>query len=284
MKLFVAVVMLVVVSLMVVAYVVWEIGAPPVLVPWGSPPESGDAPKGRMTNNDEKQTQTQQPQQNARNIPVLSPEPETNRAQAATQHSGGKINPDEEPMGGMKMVLSIITVAIALGALLFTALNHRRNKKADKFAREKDRPLLDIVDWNLTPHEAKKPWTLEDKPDVVKYNFVNTNGTVAILEGVYEDRWIVDKLPSASNLRERLDGKLRGKPITKGDKFPRSLEQIPTADWKAFMYGPKTLYAFVYADYSDTSGGQYKIGVLARYVPDDKKFVVEQREGYTCNT
>jgi hypothetical protein len=305
MKVFVAVVMFVLVSIAFADDVVWQVAPPFSLMPGDSGQESGKAPKDRMTDSDEEQAQAQQSQQNAGSKPTLKTEPETKRAQATDQQTDGGVYPHKiaknagwSPyltlwvVGG---IIAIIVGAFAIGGFFINLSQAKRSKKADtmteqhrerteKFAHAKERPLLSLREWELTPHEPKKTRTLEDKPDIVKCNLVNTNGTPAILGGIYEDRWVVDSLPAAPNFREKLSYRLKGTILERDYKHPMRLDPLPTTEWKAVMYGPKTLYAFIYVEYSDTSGNQYKIGTLARYIPDDRKFVVEQHPGYTCNT
>jgi hypothetical protein len=262
-------------------------------IPGGSGPESGQAPKDRVTDGDEKQDQAQSSQQNPVNVPVLKTEPNTKSPQTANHQADGDINPHKKAEGLGKTFWFIFWIVVAVAAPIIAFLTYRQNRKAhalteqhrertEKFAYLRERPLLSFVEWELTPHDSKKRRTVDDDLDTVRCNLVNVHGTPAILGGIYENRWVVDTLPAAPNFRQKLSGRLKGTMLAKDGKSPVKMDPLPTVDRKAVDRGQKMLYAFVFVEYSDTFGGQYEACSLMKY--QDKIFVVEEHPGYTCKS
>jgi hypothetical protein len=263
MKVFVTVVMLVTIFIVLTTDVVWRIAPPSSLVPGGSGQESSKAAKDRVSDSDEKKTQTQQPQQNAGNVPVLSAEPETKRAQAANQQSGGKVDPDEQPFGGIKMVLGIITVALmAVGVVIAyrSLFTHRVTSGAS----------LSVDEWKL--HGLK-----EDKPAAACW-IVNAGIDATIIDSRFGYR-LREQLPPTVDYRQSISLELEGRTIPAKGRRPLYLRlPFATEGRKEILPHDKTsaprkaLYIFICLTYKDEFRSHPEKIFFVKYNPAIEQF------------
>lgn len=136
------------------ADVEWEIGAPPLLVPWRSPPESGQAPKDRMSQSPQEQTKSREHNQDSQDIfSPLNPQPNPKGRYASDQQAQGGVDPKDKPPGSSVTFWSVLYivggVCVPIGALI-AWLNYRQT-------RRRDLPSLSAENWRLKLDPTTNP-------------------------------------------------------------------------------------------------------------------------------
>jgi hypothetical protein len=298
-----AAVLMVTVTPAFAADVVWESGAPLLLVPRSSSPEGGQTSEGSVAEIGEQQPEPQEHQESTpRPPPPINPQPSAGAPQTQSEPADGDINAQREAnviqqrISELTFRLVVVGAAIGFFQIVLTASQIYYTRSATRYAGDAAvaaRQSVEIADRSLRianrAYLSVGRWDCESFRDgcpvSIAFSLVNSGHMPATLTGGYFTYKISGELPARPDYLPLLDTYVRGVQVPAQRELSQSIltHVIGTAERKDIERRKVTLYVYGCIEYEDVFHDRYPVEFFLQYDEQRKMFFFVTEPGYNYN-